>query len=311
MNAPAANDDGLLLTGLDGSNPLAFLAALGTLRIIQRSEPSRQVTMAWVVSGSRYLPQISGPVFNRKDLIARLASTLSTESVPPWNLSKKLPFEADALRDAASRSVKASSISDRDEIDAIASLGSEVFVDDKGQFADTALRMVRSGDSAGQGMLDYAQKIRANTTTDDLQHALFEQWHHSPSGPSLRWDPVEAREYALLASDPSKDGALSVIGANRLALEAMPLFSTVPTEKGLATVAFHQIDSNVEMTWPLWTVLLAIPVIRSLLTLDCLSAKQIPADDLKARGVAIVFRSRLFKPNKYYSNLSSARAVLT
>ena len=34
-------NDGLVLTGLDGSNPLAFLAALGTLRGLTLAWPER------------------------------------------------------------------------------------------------------------------------------------------------------------------------------------------------------------------------------------------------------------------------------
>ncbi len=37
----------LLLAGLDGRNPLAFLAALGTLRSLTSTWPARQVRMSW------------------------------------------------------------------------------------------------------------------------------------------------------------------------------------------------------------------------------------------------------------------------
>jgi len=333
MSKSTSDTEGLLLSGLDGSSPLAFLAALGTLRTVQRTERHHPITMTWELSGARFTPRLFNHVSRQQDLISLLKSTLPVEAGSPWNLSKKLPFESDRLKEAAARprdasrtprasacrgscaaacrSARSASIKDRDEVDAISSLGCEALTDDKGRFADTALRMVRSGDSAGQGMLDYAQKIRANTEAAHLQQALFEQWQYSASGSSLRWDPIEAREYALLSSDPSKDGALSVIGANRLALEALALFTTCPTGKGLATVGFHQFDSSTAMTWPLWTIPLTLPLIRSLMTLDCLGAERPPAEELKMRGITAVFRSQLFKPNQYYSNFRPAHAVMT
>jgi len=311
MSDTTTDYDGLLLTGLDGSNPLAFLAALGTIRTTQRAKGHDRIAMSWEVRGARYLPRLVGAISAESELVSLLNANLSRAAGAPWDLSKKLPFEADQLKNAAQRSARSASVNDREKADVISSLGCEALVDDKGQFADTALRMVRSGDSAGQGMLDYAQKIRVNTKGEDLRHALFDQWRYCASGSSLRWDPTEAREYALLASDPSEDGALSVIGANRLALEALTLFTTCPTGKGLATVGFHRFDSNTAVAWPLWTIPLTLPLIRSLMTLDCLGAEEPPAEELHSRGVTVVFRSERFRPNQYYSNFTPARAVMT
>lgn len=311
MNAPSINIKDIMLHGLDGSNPLAFLAALGTLRTAQRAISSRKVSLVWETSGTKYLPRLVGAVSDQDELVSLLTSELPSNEGSPWNLSKRLPFEVDFFKKEASRAATSASTGNREVVDTLSSFGSEVLVGENGYFSDTALRMVRSGDSVGQGMLDYAQKIRANLTTDDLQHALFDQWRYTASGPSLRWDPGEAREYALLASDPSKEGVLSVIGANRLALEAMAFFTTCVSGQKLATVGFHTIDTHVEMTWPLWNIPLTLPLIHSLLTLDCLSSARLRADDLKARGIAVVFRSRMYKPNKYYSNFRPARAVMT
>ena len=37
----------LVLSGLDGGNPLAFLAAIGTLRAVTRAAPSVEWTLSW------------------------------------------------------------------------------------------------------------------------------------------------------------------------------------------------------------------------------------------------------------------------
>jgi hypothetical protein len=50
--------DYLLLRGLDGSNPLAFLAALGTLRSLSLVLPTEQVKLAWTEYAGAYRPMI-------------------------------------------------------------------------------------------------------------------------------------------------------------------------------------------------------------------------------------------------------------
>ena len=49
----------LILSGLNGSNPLAFLAALGALRVLAISLPIRKIRLAWRASG-QWLPVLSG-----------------------------------------------------------------------------------------------------------------------------------------------------------------------------------------------------------------------------------------------------------
>ena len=41
------HNEGLLLSGIDGANPLAFLAALGTLRGLTIAWPERDVKLWW------------------------------------------------------------------------------------------------------------------------------------------------------------------------------------------------------------------------------------------------------------------------
>ena len=51
MTSQEQSSNGLLLSGLDGGNPLAFLAALGTLRGLTIAWPGRRVRLSWDVVG--------------------------------------------------------------------------------------------------------------------------------------------------------------------------------------------------------------------------------------------------------------------
>ncbi|MGA8599116.1 MAG: hypothetical protein WB676_30735, partial [Bryobacteraceae bacterium] len=50
----------IVLCALDGSNPLAFLAALGTLRLVHLSRPDARVRMCWQPSEGFWRPKLVG-----------------------------------------------------------------------------------------------------------------------------------------------------------------------------------------------------------------------------------------------------------
>ena len=53
-----------------------------------------------------------------------------------------------------------------------------------------------------------------------------------------------------------------MLGANRLALEAMPLFPSFPEDDTLRTVGFSGTRStNTRWTWPIWNARLSLAVL--------------------------------------------------
>lgn len=301
----------ILLKGLDGSNPLAFLAALGTLRTLTLALPDEPVKMSWEIADGAWRPRVWCSMASDEDaIVSAVTKQLPTKLSSPWTVDKKLPFAASSLRSLMNEAVNACVMSDRVSTDLLAAFGSEVFTDEKGNFANTAFRMVRSGDSAGQGLLHYACKNAEETTTQDIRLSLFDRWVYEDRGSSFRWDPTEEKMYALQAHDPSDDGSLSVVGANRLAIEALPLFPVQPTVAGAATTGFSYPARRVEIAfrWPIWIAPLTLSVTRSLLA----QARNIEETGVKGRhhmGVPTMFRSRQFKPNKYYLNFSPSESV--
>lgn len=297
------DDNEVLLAGLDGANPLAFMASLGVIHTISNYEPGK---ISWVINDGSWKPKVTLPGVSRSSLVALLDAALGRELNDIWAISKRLPFEAEILRNATLKCARSLELSSRDIADTLAAWGSEIFVDDKGQFHDTAFRMVRSGDSAGQGLPDYARKLAKRCAKEDIDAALFGPWTFSDELSSFRWDPSENREYAMQATNPSKEGSQSPIGANRLAIEALKLFPTMPGLRGLETVGFRKGSKGIdaELRWPMWTVPLGVDSIRSLLTCGLLFEPQIDRAELREMGVAGVFASRQIKPNQYYRNFT-------
>ena len=155
-------------------------------------------------------------------------------------------------------------------------------------------------------------RLTEKTGPQHLREALFGPWRYADKGYSLRWDPDDAKEYALRWRDPSIGGVSSVRGANRLAFEALPLFPTVPTETGLRTTGFYTRGRAHEFTWPVWTQPVTVDTVRSLLSLRELEQEIPNRAELHAMGVADIFRVqrvRIGQGANFKVSFRPARAV--
>lgn len=299
---------GVLLPGLDGSNPLAFLAALGVLRMLDRQTTDSVVRMAWTDTGRCWSPYVTNAGANLDELIDLLKRHPAISDV--WSLDKRLPFDAERFRAASLDALRDATVRDRHDIDLVAGLGVECMRDDKGAFEDTALRMLRSADAAGNGLLAYACAIFEGTTPAQLRMALGERWTYADEGSALRWDPAEDRNYAHQWRNPSTETTLSERGANRLGLEALGALPTVPVGSGVATAAFGRPTGPLEaLTWPIWEPLIPLSVVKSLVMLPELQQSAPPRESVVARGVVAVYRSDRYRPSKYYSNFTPAQRI--
>ena len=79
--------DEVLLVGLDGTNPLGFLAALGTLSLLSEADRTRTVKLAWKPHDCLWVPFIQGFGQDNKDVARALAEQL------------KCPFKPDEQKD--------------------------------------------------------------------------------------------------------------------------------------------------------------------------------------------------------------------
>ena len=303
----------LLLEGLDAGNPLGFLAALGVLALSQAiaAEPR----LAWRQAQGGWRPQLSGCGSDDEALAAQLFEALRNTSSTPFTIDKKLPFSHAVYREALHRAAECAEPGSRRNADLLAAFGSDAHQDDKGYFVDTALRMVRSGDAAGQGLPAYAEAIRNNTDSNDLYRVLFHTWDYQDDDFSLRWDPAEDQRYALRWHDPSqqsnkKYGLRTMRGANALALEGLALLPVQPKTNGIATTGFKKLDRGGEaFTWPIWSFPATIDLVRSLLTLEEIHQSQPNRCNLHRRGIVEIYRSERIFQNQYYKNFSPAGPV--
>ena len=282
----------LVLRALDGSSPLAFLAALGTLRLAHLSKPGAGLRMGWERRGGFWRPKLSGLDGNEEELCELLmqAPWAPIEKFRP--LGRNLTVASKVFQPFVREAHRVATRQDRRAADFAAAFGSEVCEDKKRDRIEYTDLCFITG-SGHQDFLGTMDGLARSVTAAHIRDALFGNWR-AERGLSMRWDPSDAAEYALRWEDPSSKGAFAVWGANRLAAEALPCFPAVPANGRLQTTGFRfDRDSRWdEFTWPIWTPLAGFEVVRSLMSLAELQKDEPEREMLRAMGIEEIYRAQ-------------------
>lgn len=289
----------IILSGLDGSNPLAFLAALGVLRTLSDAWPDQEVRMHWSEVAGSWCPVLR----SRGDLSAQIVVDATAEQLAIGHdpscrhahlqIGKNLSVAPVQFRVHVQR---AAEVADRDRrrADFLASFGSEVLKHDKmDRIACTDLCFLFG--SGHQHYLDTMAKLIQNVRHDHLREALFGPWRYRDERLSMRWDPDDAREHAYQWTSPGNETTFTVWGANLLASEGTLFFPTVPATAGRSTTGFANVGRATVFTWPLWAASLSSDVVRSLIQLEEMRRRRLVMTTLNSRGILAVFRSEKIK----------------
>lgn len=293
----------LVLTAIDGANPLGFLAALGTLRVISVVHPELHSTLSWIPSSGSLAPLLNTTKTISKDELPELLSTrLGRECVFPTAITGNPEWQKLRISESALREHMIESSADTTQIscDFWATFFSETASRD-----GIALKTRFDFHSGQQKIVESISALRRFASPSALRQTLFDGWQYLPR-PSLRWDPLdEKRQYALQANDPAykpKNPILTDVGANLLALEALVFFPMVPDQYG-SQGGFDRARYAREWTWPLWRCELTVKTAFSVL--------HMPLDENAHRraGDLVWFRSRMAESGKGYRSFSPSRSV--
>ncbi len=292
----------LCLKGLPGDVLLGFLAAIGTLHTVTRESPSSDWRLAWRIRNGRWSPfLICNHALAEERLVELLMPPLkAVSSVQALHFAKNLKVSSGDFRHVSREAYEIATPKNRLSADFIASFGCDALRTSHREdtIQDTALRTM-SG-TGHQHFIGTMKELVQRTDSDHLYTSLFEQWRYLDEKLGMRWDPFEDRRHALRWKAPDKDSAKTMRGANRLAVEALPLFPTAPSKNTLHTTGFSQNkDTGVCITWPLWENPLRLDTIRSLLSLAELQNLQPDRDFLQSMGIVEIYRSRRITQGKY------------
>lgn len=300
----------ILLCALDGSNPLAFLAALGTLRLLHLSQPETGIQMHWKRSGGFWRPALSGLEADEERLCERLINAQWAPVDRFEQIGKNLTVPRDTFKPFVEAAQEDAKPHDRRVADFAAAFGCEVCEDkEKGRIEYTDFCFITG--SGHQDFLGTIDALAKKVTITHLRDALFGAWR-AEKGLSMRWDPSDAAEYALRWDDPGPKGAWAVWGANRLAAEALPYFPAIPMTHALRTTGFSRRNRQHEFTWPIWTHAIGFDTLRSLVSLEDLQRRPLDRKALDAMGIQEVYsaqRVRIGQGANFKVSFRSARAV--
>ncbi|QYU66025.1 hypothetical protein J4558_13525 [Leptolyngbya sp. 15MV] len=314
MNRSTDNDHGIVLSGLDGSNPLAFLAALGTLRVLSRGSPDHAFKTSWAIHAGRWVPTLhANRSLVQDDVLTSLASVLGTDatrhSIAFMNKDDVVSARYSPPQLLRARAHGAEGPADRDvsagALDWLSAMTSDLAPDATSQL-QTARRDYFWGN---------LKSVMLLCKPEHLRRTLFQPWDYADplDNQSLHIEPSEDRRHAHQWSTPSGDPDRKkrggMLGANRLAIEAFPFFQSVAAGNKLATRGFSGTRADdTRWTWPLWGIPLDHDVIASLLAMRELQSESIDHRALSARGINAVFRCRRILVGKT-PNFTPAMAV--
>ena len=278
----------LTLEGLDGTNPLGFLGALGVLLALSDNATDANVRLRWRYAG-RWRPVLSGgPAtidvlvdlldMDRRNCVADPALSLEYDG------KRDLKPSPEQFRRYLLALSEEAAPSNRRSVDWASAFATDVARDNNGNTKPTALHFTAGQQQFLQMVVELSQKV----SKDDLREATEGPWTYNRPLPVLGWDATSARDYALRASDPSTDKKLGVPGADWLAVRGLAFVPTVPRGIRVYTTGCVGGWKDGRFRWPLWTVSLNAAVIRSTLTLD---VENMAGTERKARGIGAVFSS--------------------
>ena len=282
------------LTGLRADVPIGFMAALGCLRVCQRSEAFRGSKLDWERAGGSFTAVLF-PKDERtvEELLAVLLADVKAASERMelnWRTKLKglsIAEYRDAARCALARSLEAA--------DWFAAFGCEVVKDREGNVEPTPFDMTGGPQAFLADSLKLSQKLSAapkRKKSKSPEHAfregLFGPWEYTDDQHSLGWDPATIKLGAFTCQAPTKMANAGVMGVVWLAFEALPMF---PCFSG-GTRGFDR--KGRAFYWPVWEKApLSVDTIGSLLAL--------PPAGMVDHGAAAVYRSTRFYLNKYYA----------
>lgn len=236
--------------GLEGINPLGYLAALGALGVTTRA--GRKPRLAWQQTvlpvaqllGMTEMDELVDIVLADRDAV--LSSTALTFALGDEPLSD-VKFEDPS--DTATY-LRACREADDDGLSEgiAAALIAEVSVDGKGNAKPSDLHLT----AGRQLILDMARALGETLTVDDVREALAGPWSYTRKTPSFMWDVADDRVYALSAVNPASDAKVAVPGADWLAFRGLTALPVVGRTGRTLTPGTAGRWKEGAFSWPLW-----------------------------------------------------------
>jgi len=304
------------LTGLDGKNPGAFMAALGVLEVVTHF--GYEGRLRWVRAAG-WEAELLAPGIDTVDELVELlvadAHDIRGDEVFHFAYEKDGKKDGARVQDLKAEPAylratllvpasKRARPDDRSDADLVVALVAENAVDGGGKAKPTALHFM----AGQQQFLGMIRDVRAGVTAEHLREAIVGPWVTDEPLPVLGWDVGNSRIYALRASNPSKDKKTGYPGLDWLGVRSLPFFPTYAVKRNTRTTGVYGGWKKGAMVWPIWEAALAKDAVGALLRMPLMKLN--PA----ARGVygiGEIFEAAIHRSDQGgYGNFAPPKVVL-
>lgn len=299
------------LVGVDGSNPLGFLAALGLLRVVPGAK------LGFSEDGS-FRAFVDGFAKSESDLATLVVADAeaAANGAAPWRFTytktatkKQGPQEVadlkpppDEFKRFLATCIEAWLTGNDEAAGYAAAYATDIAVD------KTSMRNTKPTafhfTAAQQTFLGAVEGIRASVTQEWVETSLF-KGHGERPGSNLRWDPGAERNWALMANNPSGDGTRVDAPLEWLAFRGLPLLPSFPRGSRIITTGVADRGDDMTFTWPLWCIPASLLTTRSALQVDWTGG----AKERAARGVFAICRSAIRRTSQGFGNFGPSSVM--
>ena len=281
--------NGTHLTGLEGTNPLGFLAALGVQTVF--SDEDEQPRLWWSTDVTAHA--IVDDSFSVERITEQaLALAARWKDCPATNprQSDGTPFpKGDELKLAAEDigTYLRRSCTSETGGDLAAALVAEGSLDNNGVAKPSDLYF-----TAGQmKFLGMTRTVLAAVVQHEIVAGLVGPWAYASELPSLGWDVADDRVYALRANNPSPDKKLTNPGPEALAIFGLSRHPVFGARDRTLTQGCSGSWKTGYYSWPLWHRPATPNAVKSLLAHACDKPGENRSRWYPSWGVSSVLRS--------------------
>ncbi len=291
------------LSGLAGSNPLGYLAAIGLQTTLDNEHHDSRLWWSDDVVPKAIIATTDGPDLAETAMSAIVRLRGCSLFDGDLEGADDLKFSAANIRTFL-EGLKADSVALR----LASTLITEGSVDRGGKAKPSDLYF-----TAGQQRFrTIMREILDHVSEDDIAEAVHGPWRYKSTLPTLMWDVTDDANYALASRNPATEKKLTVPGAEALAILGLSSFTVFTGEDRTLTTATRGSWKRSKFRWPIWRYPAGTGAIRYLV-------QQIPtfdADTVTAQrrvrgwGVTRVYEAAIRRSEQGgYGSFSPPRVV--
>ena len=286
---------GTVLEGLEGTNPLGFLAALG-IQVAFASE-SEQPRLWW---SDDVTPRAVVDIdFTTDRIVDQALRTFGqwkdSPAMTPMRNGSLMPKGYELKLAGADLRAYLSRVNKYGPAGALATaLVAEGSLDNKAEAKPSDLYFT----AGQQKFLEMARQVLDGTSREDMLMGLEGPWNYKSKLPSLMWDVIDDRVYALSANNPTSEKKLTNPGPEALAVLGMSLHPVFAGKDRTLTQGCSGSWKAGYYSWPVWSKPASLNAVRSLLAHAYEPTLASRYRWFRSWGVEKVFRSPIRRSNQ-------------